>query len=93
MVDLIGLRQHHGQWRIVAQTSPVVGFDWMKMRVALRDVTGPTLYEDWAGVFERNELLALATDLRAKAWICGAAGEAELFMVVFAENVESFCGD
>lgn len=93
MVDLIGLRQRAGTWEIVIQTSPVVGFDWEKIRAECRDVTGPTLYKDEAAVFERSDLLALATTAEARAWIEHPAASAEIFLVVLAEGVESGLGN
>lgn len=93
MVDLIGLRQSAGTWSIVAQAKPVIGLDWMKVRAACRDVTGPTMYEDLAAVFNREQLLALATGDEARGWVDAAAPDADLFLVILGENLESLCGD
>jgi len=89
MVDLIGLRQRAGEWKIVASTCPVIGFDWQKIRSECRDVTGPSLYEDLAAVFQRDDLRALATTNAARDWIAGPGADAEIFVVILAENLES----
>jgi len=93
IVDLIGLRQHAGNWEIAIQTCPFLGFDWELIRAERRDVTGPSLYKDEACVFERSDLLSLATRPEARAGIDGPAAAAEIFLIVLAENVESGLGD
>jgi hypothetical protein len=92
MVSLIGLQQRAGTWKIVMQAEPVVGFDWEAIRSQCRDVTGPTLYQDLAAVFERDELKKLATEDHVRDWIENAPG-ADIFLIVLGESVESGLGD
>lgn len=88
MVSFIGLRQRQGVWYLVTQTEAQGAFDWKAMRKELRDITGPSLYEDRAAVFERDQLLALAQDNSARHWFKCQGREAEQIVVIWGENME-----